>query len=119
MRDEFLATTVHDVQQPITALKGYVQLAIHQLDRPHLDLAKVGDLLRRVDAETNRMSLLLKHCRTHRVWGSGVSSRDSRTRTWAPSCATTWTASDLTPLIVYMSRSLTTQTSLATGMPTC
>ena len=60
MRDEFLATTVHDVQQPITALKGYVQLAIHQLDRPHLDLAKVGGLLRRVDAETNRMSLLLK-----------------------------------------------------------
>jgi len=59
MRDEFLATTVHDVQQPITALKGYVQLAIHQLDRPHLDLAKVGGLLRRVDAETNRMSLLL------------------------------------------------------------
>ena len=60
MCDEFLATTVHDVQQPITALKGYVQLAIHQLDRPHLDLAKVGGLRRRVDAETNRMSLLLK-----------------------------------------------------------
>jgi signal transduction histidine kinase len=34
MRDEFLATTVHDVQQPITALKGYVQLTILQLDRP-------------------------------------------------------------------------------------
>ena len=60
MRDEFLATTVHDVQQPITALKGSVQLAILQLDRPHFDVAKVGALLRRVDAETNRMSLLLK-----------------------------------------------------------
>jgi signal transduction histidine kinase len=60
MRDEFLATTVHDVQQPITALKGNLQLAIHQLNSPHPDPAKIGRLLRRVDAETNRMSLLLK-----------------------------------------------------------
>jgi signal transduction histidine kinase len=60
MRDEFLATTVHDVQQPITALKGYVQLAVYDLARPRPDLAKLRFLLQRIEAQTNRMSLLLK-----------------------------------------------------------
>src|SRR2546426_9280122 len=59
LREEFLATTVHDVQQPITAIKGNVQLAIRQLGQPQADLNKVTAVLRRVDDQTNRMSLLL------------------------------------------------------------
>lgn len=59
LREEFLATTVHDVQQPITAIKGNVQLAIRQLGQPQADLNKVAAVLRRVDDQTNRMSALL------------------------------------------------------------
>jgi len=59
LREEFLATTVHDVQQPITAIKASVQVAIRYLGRPEANLVHVTDVLRRVDAQTNRMSLLL------------------------------------------------------------
>jgi signal transduction histidine kinase len=59
LREEFLATTVHDVQQPITTIKGNVQIAIRHLVRPDPDLDTVVGILRRVDAETSRMSLLL------------------------------------------------------------
>jgi signal transduction histidine kinase len=59
LREEFLATTVHDVQQPITSIKGGVQMAIRQLGQPDFDLPKVTAILRRVESETNRMSLLL------------------------------------------------------------
>jgi signal transduction histidine kinase len=59
MREEFLANTVHDVQQPITAIRINVQIAIRQLGQPDADMAKVAAVLRRVDAETNRMSHLL------------------------------------------------------------
>ena len=33
LREEFLATTVHDVQQPISVLKGVMQLALRELAR--------------------------------------------------------------------------------------
>jgi signal transduction histidine kinase len=59
LREEFLATTVHDVQQPIAAMKGNMQMAIRQLGQPALDPAKVASLLQRAVAETNRLSLLL------------------------------------------------------------
>ena len=59
MREEFLATTVHDVQQPITTIKGNLQLALRRLDKPSVDLAAVADVLRRAEAETNRMALLI------------------------------------------------------------
>ena len=59
LREEFLATTVHDVQQPISAIKATVQLAIRELGRDNADLARVGVMLRRVDGEVSRMSLLL------------------------------------------------------------
>jgi len=60
MREEFLATTVHDVQQPITTIKGNLQLALRRLDQPNADLAAVTDVIRRAEAETNRMSLLIR-----------------------------------------------------------
>jgi signal transduction histidine kinase len=59
LREEFLATTVHDVQQPLTTIYGTVQLAIRQLESPDADVTRVATLLRRVGAETKRMSLLL------------------------------------------------------------
>jgi len=59
LREEFLATTVHDVQQPISALKATVQLGIRELGRPNADLGKVATMLRRVDVEISRMSLML------------------------------------------------------------
>ena len=59
LREEFLATTVHDVQQPISAVKPAVQLALRALDQPDADLTRVADMLRRVNSETSRMSLLL------------------------------------------------------------
>lgn len=59
MREEFLATTIHDVQQPITAIKGNVQLAVRALGRANADLNAVIGTLRRVETETARMSLLL------------------------------------------------------------
>ena len=59
LREEFLATTVHDVQQPITAIKATLQLAIRELGRTNANLARVDLMLRRVDSETSRMSLLL------------------------------------------------------------
>lgn len=59
LREEFLATTVHDVLQPIAAMKGNVQMAIRQLAQPDLDVGKAAALLQRAVAETNRMSFLL------------------------------------------------------------
>jgi len=59
LREEFLATTVHDVLQPIAAMKGNVQMAMRQLAQPDLDVGKVAGLLQRAVAETNRMSFLL------------------------------------------------------------
>jgi len=60
LREEFLATTVHDVLQPIAAMKGNVQMAIRQLAQPDVDVGKVAGLLQRAVAETNRMSFLLE-----------------------------------------------------------
>jgi signal transduction histidine kinase len=59
LREEFLATTVHDVQQPISSFKASVQLALRELDRQNPDLTKVAVMLRRADAQTTRMSLLI------------------------------------------------------------
>jgi signal transduction histidine kinase len=59
LREEFLATTVHDVQQPISSLKASLQLALRELARNNPDLTKVAVILRRADAQTSRMSLLL------------------------------------------------------------
>jgi hypothetical protein len=38
LRGEFLASTVHDVQQLFTTIRGNVQIAIRQLGRPDADL---------------------------------------------------------------------------------
>jgi signal transduction histidine kinase len=59
LREEFLATTIHDVKQPITTISGNAQMAMRELGKDSPDLAAVAASLRRVVAESNRMSLLI------------------------------------------------------------
>jgi signal transduction histidine kinase len=58
-REDFLATTVHEVRQPITSIKGGIQLAARELTRPEPNLERVADALHRADAATNRMTTVL------------------------------------------------------------
>ena len=56
VREDFLATTIHDTQQPITAAKGRIQLAIRALGRPNHDPVQVQETLRQADASLDRMA---------------------------------------------------------------
>jgi hypothetical protein len=56
VREDFLATTLHDTQQPITAAKGRIQLAIRALGRPAPDRVRVQEMLRQADASLDRMA---------------------------------------------------------------
>jgi signal transduction histidine kinase len=58
-REDFLATTIHEVRQPMTTIKGCIQLAVRELSRPEPDAERVTDALRRADAATNRMTAVL------------------------------------------------------------
>jgi signal transduction histidine kinase len=59
VREDFLATTLHDTRQPLTSIKGFHQLIVRQLDQPHFDRERIRDHLRRANAEVDRMSDLL------------------------------------------------------------
>lgn len=59
VREDFLATTVHDTQQPITTIKGLAQLAERALRRPEPDVQNALDKMQRIAAEADRMSELL------------------------------------------------------------
>jgi len=58
-REDFFATTVHEVRQPITAIKGSLQLAVRELGRPAPDVERASEALQRADAATNRMVRVL------------------------------------------------------------
>jgi signal transduction histidine kinase len=45
LREEFLATTVHDVRQPITLLTGSLALASRWIAAPEVDLPRIADIL--------------------------------------------------------------------------
>lgn len=60
MREEFLATTVHEVRQPITKISGFAQLAERVLDRPDADLTRVRDALRQIRDAASQMNTLLE-----------------------------------------------------------
>jgi signal transduction histidine kinase len=57
-RDDLLATTVHDIQQPITGLRGYLQLALHALDRSEPDLECVAGAMHHAQELADRMEAL-------------------------------------------------------------
>lgn len=58
-REDFLATTVHEVRQPITTIKGFIQIAAHELTRPEPNLRRVADSLQRAGVATDRMARIL------------------------------------------------------------
>lgn len=60
MREEFLATTVHEVRQPVTKISGFAQLAERILDREEPDTNRVRDSLRQIREAANNMNALLE-----------------------------------------------------------
>jgi signal transduction histidine kinase len=58
-REEFLATIVHDLRQPLTKIRGYTQLADRYLDRPSPDLERVRGGLSRIVEATDELQALL------------------------------------------------------------
>jgi signal transduction histidine kinase len=59
VREEFLASTVHEVRQPITALRVSLQLARRALTRPDGDMARAVDAIDRAGVAALRMDRLL------------------------------------------------------------
>ena len=59
VREDFLATTLHDTRQPLTSIKGFHQLVVRALDQPNIDRDRLRDHLRRASAEVDRMNALL------------------------------------------------------------
>lgn len=59
VREDFLATTVHEVRQPITVVRGAAQLAARLLNRPKPDLGLVAEQLRQIQSTSDRMAALL------------------------------------------------------------
>jgi len=55
LREEFLATTIHEVRQPITRIKGFVQLAERCLDRSPPDMVRVRESLRHIQRAADDM----------------------------------------------------------------
>jgi len=59
VRDEFLATTTHDVLQPMTGIKVGIQTARRELAGPSREIAKVDRLLNRAESEVDRLTALV------------------------------------------------------------
>ena len=59
VREDFLATTVHEVRQPITVIKGAAQLAARMLNRPEPNVRGAVEELERVESGVNRMAAQL------------------------------------------------------------
>lgn len=60
LREDFLVTTIHEVRQPITAIKGTAQFAERLLGRPELDRAQLAQALAQVSSHADRMNQLLE-----------------------------------------------------------
>jgi len=59
VREEFLATIVHDLRQPLTKIRGYAQLAGRHLDQSPLDLPRIKGGLSRIVTATDELQALL------------------------------------------------------------
>jgi two-component system CheB/CheR fusion protein len=59
MPDEVLATTVHDIQQPMTVIKANQQLALRALGRPQPDVTRAIDTIGRAAPELDQMVALV------------------------------------------------------------
>jgi signal transduction histidine kinase len=58
VRDEFLATTLHDVRQPLTIVEGSLVLAARWLRRPPVDTVKLTETIDGALIASQEMSLL-------------------------------------------------------------
>ncbi len=59
VREDFLATTVHEVRQPITLIRGAAQLVRRMLSRDQVDRERSAEQLRRIERSVDRMAALL------------------------------------------------------------
>ncbi|MDQ3700748.1 MAG: RsbRD N-terminal domain-containing protein, partial [Chloroflexota bacterium] len=59
VREDFLATSMHDVRQPMSTIKLSLQFALRLLTLPQPETAPAADALRRAEGETSRMVTLL------------------------------------------------------------
>jgi signal transduction histidine kinase len=59
VREDFLATTIHDTQQPLTNIRGFQQLIARALEKPEVDRERLLGYLRQANAEVDRMAQLL------------------------------------------------------------
>jgi signal transduction histidine kinase len=59
LREEFLATTVHELRQPITVINGTAQLLNRLVSRSSPDLGRVRDQLQVIRATTERIAAQL------------------------------------------------------------
>jgi signal transduction histidine kinase len=60
LREDVLATTVHDIQQPISGLKARLQLALRTLATQEPDHERTATLIRQAVDEVDRMSAMLR-----------------------------------------------------------
>jgi signal transduction histidine kinase len=60
VRSDFLATTLHDAQQPVATAKLSIQLGERALEREDPDVPRALDAMRRADRSLDRMTVLLR-----------------------------------------------------------
>jgi len=59
LREEFLATTVHDIRQPITLVTGSLDLAARWLGEPELDRERITDVVMSAVVAVNEINIML------------------------------------------------------------
>lgn len=59
VREDFLATTIHDTRQPLSTIKAINQMAERALNRADLDRNRLRDYLARSNSEIDQMAELL------------------------------------------------------------
>lgn len=59
VREEFLATVVHEVRRPLTVIRGNAALSRRLLGRPTPNLEQITTLLSRIEEATGQMNALL------------------------------------------------------------
>ena len=59
LREEFLATTVHDIRQPITLVTGSLDLAARWLGEPGFDRARITEVVTSALVAVNEINIML------------------------------------------------------------
>lgn len=59
LREEFLATTLHDIRQPVTLLTGSLDLASRWLAEPEPDASRIADILAGAVVAAGEVSMML------------------------------------------------------------